>query len=355
MELSESGKSLVEEPENVWFNVLWRGELLEVLLLTWTADSCSERHHWIIAETRQIAEGFLSAVCDWGSEVSGEILVFDGGYWHKNEELFQAITSASFENLLLPADLKREIREDFARFFGSREVYERYRIPWKRGVLLIGPPGNGKTHTVKALINETRKPCLYVKSFKGWYGTDHDRIRQVFKHARKTAPCFVVLEDLDSLIDHNNRSFFLNEMDGFADNTGVVVVATTNHPDKLDPAILDRPSRFDRKYYFRLPSSAGRYAYLKRWRDSVEAELNFSDKALQQVVHRTADFSFAYLKELCLSAMMAWMAERTTTMDKILHRTAESLRKEIKDKSGSKRKQDAKKSKAAAAGREEWS
>ena len=355
MDLSESGRSLVEEPENAWFSVLWKGELLEVLILTWTVEGCRERHHWIIAETRRVAEGFLSAVCDWGSEVSGEILVFDGGRWHKNEELFQAITSASFENLILPADLKREIREDFARFFSSRELYERYRIPWKRGVLLIGPPGNGKTHTVKALINETKRPCLYVKSFNGWYGTDHDRIRQVFKQARKTTPCFVVLEDLDSLIDNRNRSFFLNELDGFAENTGVVVLATTNHPDKLDAAIMDRPSRFDRKYYFRLPSAAGRLAYLNRWRESVQTELSFSDKALQHAVDKTENFSFAYLKELCLSAMMAWMAERATPMDKILRRTVATLRDEMKEKSGSRGKNKDKQSRAAAAGGELWS
>jgi len=355
MELSETGTLLVEEPENAWFSVLWKGNLLEVLILTWTVEGCRERHQWIIAETRQVAEGFLSAVCDWGSEVSGEILVFDGGRWHKNEELFQAITSASFDNLILPADLKREIREDFARFFNSRELYERYGIPWKRGVLLIGPPGNGKTHTVKALINETKRPCLYVKSFLGWYGTDHDRIRQVFKQARKTTPCFVVLEDLDSLIDNRNRSFFLNELDGFAENTGVVVLATTNHPDKLDPAIMDRPSRFDRKYYFRLPSAAGRLAYLNRWRESVQAQLSCSDKVLQHVVDKTEDFSFAYLKELCLSAMMAWMAERATPMDKILRRTAATLRAEMKEKSGSKGNSKEKKSGAAAAGAELWS
>jgi hypothetical protein len=338
MELSECGKSFVERPENAWFNVLWRGNLLDVLLLTWHEEGCRERHHWIIAETRQIAEEFLAAVCDWGSEVRGEILVFEGGYWSKNQELFTAIASASFENLILPGNLEQEIRQDFARFFGARETYEQYGIPWKRGVLLIGPPGNGKTHTVKALVNEVKRPCLYVKSFKGWYGTDHDRIRRVFNQARKCAPCIVVLEDLDSLIDNYNRSFILNELDGFAENTGIVVLATTNHADRLDPAILDRPSRFDRKYYFELPSAAGRLAYFERWRETVQAELSFSDKTLQKIVARTKGFSFAYLKELCVSAMMAWMADRSTPMDKVLRQTASTLRAEMKSKSESKSK-----------------
>ncbi|HEU4391626.1 MAG TPA: ATP-binding protein, partial [Blastocatellia bacterium] len=147
MELSECGKSFVEQPENAWFNVFWRGNLLDVILLTWHEEGCRQRHHWIIADTRQIADEFLSAVCDWGSEVHGEILVFDRGYWSKNQELFQAIASARFENLILSGNLKEDIRGDFARFFNAREMYEQYGIPWKRGVLLIGPPGNGKTHT----------------------------------------------------------------------------------------------------------------------------------------------------------------------------------------------------------------
>ena len=339
MELSECGKSFVEQPENAWFNVLWRGNLLDVLLLTWHEEGCRQRHHWIIAETREIAESFLKAVCDWGSELSSEILVFDGGYWCKNQELFKAIRSAHFDSLILPANLKREIREDFARFFDSRGLYEQYRIPWKRGVLLIGPPGNGKTQAVKALINETKQSCLYVKSFNACYGTDHDRIRQVFIQARKTTPCIVVLEDLDSLIDNRNRSFFLNELDGFADNTGVVVLATTNHPERLDPAILDRPSRFDRKYYFTLPSVVGRRAYLERCRKTMHEKLSFSDKTLLKVVDTTEGFSFAYLKELCLSAMMAWMADVKTPMDKVLRHTAIALRAQMKSTSHPDRKE----------------
>jgi hypothetical protein len=162
LEWAPSGNEFVEEPENGWYNVLWQGHLFDVLFLTWHAEGFRRRHHWIVADDRAIAEAFLRAVCDWSNEVRDEILVFDGGDWYKDQQLFETIKSASFDNLILAADLKREIQEDFANFFASREMYERYRIPWKRGVLLIGPPGNGKTHTVKALINQSKQPCLYV-------------------------------------------------------------------------------------------------------------------------------------------------------------------------------------------------
>src|SRR6185436_14121772 len=204
--------------------------------------------------------------------------------------------------VILPDALKQQVRNDFEQFFRSRDVYGQYGIPWKRGALFIGPPGNGKSHTVKALINQLGQPCLYVKGFKTEYATEQENIGQVFARARMTTPCLMVLEDLDSMIDDNNRSFFLNELDGFESNTGLVVLATTNHPEKLDPAILDRPSRFDRKYHFNLPAAPERLAYVAAWNRRLEAELRLSEIAIGKVVQQTENFSFAYMKELFVSA-----------------------------------------------------
>ena len=258
--------------ENSWLNVLWRGQLLDVVLITWSEDCYRSRHHWIVAENRKLAEAFFAEVCEWSSEVRGEILVFQDGDWEKNKELYESIKTATFDNVILPDSLRQQVQNDFEQFFRSREVYEQYGIPWKRGALFIGPPGNGKTHTVKALINQLGRPCLYVKGFKSEYATEQENMGAVFARARMTAPCVLVLEDIDSMIDDENRSFFLNELDGFENNTGLVVLATTNHPDRLDPAILHRPSRFDRKYYFDLPAAAERLAYITAWnnRRSIE-------------------------------------------------------------------------------------
>jgi hypothetical protein len=322
--------ALSERVENGLFDVRWRGESLQVLLLTWSEGGCRGRHHWILANSKQVAETYFKEVCDWCSEVRGEVLVFDSGYWYKSEELYQEIQSATFDNLILQGDLKEQIQSDLKRFFASRGLYERHGIPWKRGILLIGPPGNGKTHTVKALANWLAKPCLYVKSFAHRYRTEQDCMRDVFDRARKTNPCLLVMEDLDSLLNARNRSFFLNELDGFASNTGVVVLATTNHPERLDTAILERPSRFDRKYHFELPGVAERLAYIRTWTRGWGSELQLKETGAEQVAGATEGFSFAYMKELFLSSMMRWIDEGAERgMDAIMLNQVTALREQM--------------------------
>ena len=139
-----------------------------------------------------------------------------------------------------------------------------------------------------------------------FHGSEHANISSVFEVARKTAPCLLILEDLDALIKAGNRSFLLNELDGFAANEGVCVVATTNFPERLDPSILDRPSRFDRNTNLicLAPVSGDGIYNVER---SANAELRLSENGLGSIVELTDGFSFAYLKELCLAAVMAWM------------------------------------------------
>ncbi|MGH9871812.1 MAG: AAA family ATPase [Pyrinomonadaceae bacterium] len=326
-------KDLTQRFENCWLNVLWHGQLFDVVLISWTESCYRSRHHWIVAENRKLAEDFFAAVCEWTSEVRGEILVFKDGEWEKNEDLYQSIKTATFASVVLPPSLKQQVREDFEQFFSSRELYKQYGIPWKRGALFIGPPGNGKTHTVKALVNQLGRPCLLVKGFKSEYATDQQNMGLVFKRARMAAPCLLVFEDLDAMINNENRAFFLNELDGFESNTGLVVLATTNHPDRLDPAILNRPSRFDRKYYFALPAPAQRSAYIAAWNQQLQPELRLSEKAAEALVEQTEDFSFAYLKELFVSATMQWLStngcRQGSSMDRISLEEAARLRAQI--------------------------
>lgn len=109
--------------------------------------------------------------------------------------------------------------------------------------------GNGKTISMKAIMKDADAKGhapLYVKSFRSYKGEEGAMV-DVFSHARRMAPCVVILEDLDSLINNNNRSFFLNQLDGLESNDGLLVIGTTNHLNNIDPALRNRPSRFDRK------------------------------------------------------------------------------------------------------------
>jgi hypothetical protein len=331
-----------QRPDNAWFEVRWQDQSLDVLMMSWPEGHCMSVHFWLMAASSEVARDFFAAVCAWGQEIRREVLVFEGGHWERSEELYAAIKSATFDNLILPAALKREVRQDFTQFFAARETYERYRVPWKRGLLFVGPPGNGKTHAIKALLNTVEYPCLYVKSLVTPWGTDHDCIREVFQQARRTTPCVLVLEDLDSIINSENRSFFLNELDGFALNSGILTLATTNHPERLDPAIVERPSRFDRKYHFDLPAPDERLAYIRLWQEELDPELRLSEAAVPQAVELTDGFSFAYMKELFLSSMLRWVSAPTRgSMDDVLAAQSGTLRKQMNSLAASEAAADA--------------
>jgi len=126
----------------------------------------------------------------------------------------------------------------------------------------------------------------------------------------------------------------LNELDGFHSNTGMVVLATTNHPEKLDSSILDRPSRFDRKYYFQLPAEAERQAYVDKWNRELQPEMRVTEKGATRLVCETQNFSFAYLKELLVASMVQWVSSGGfRSMDEVILGQTDLLRKQISDSS----------------------
>lgn len=186
----------------------------------------------------------------WTSQLHNEIFVFDDGRWTKSKELWKSVNGASWSDVILNPDMKKNLIEDVMGFFDNQALYKQFAVPWKRGVILHGVPGNGKTVSIKALMASLYKrddhpiPSLYVKSFDTNCQTEQYAIRSIFTKARSMAPCLLIFEDLDSLVHDDIRSYFLNEVDGLESNDGILMIGSTNHLDKLDPAIAKRPSRF---------------------------------------------------------------------------------------------------------------
>jgi transitional endoplasmic reticulum ATPase len=215
--------------------------------------------------------------------------------------------------VILDPDMKTGLIQDVQGFFDNQALYAQYAVPWKRGIILHGVPGNGKTVSIKALINSLysrpdQVSSLYVKSFETKCNTEQYSIRQIFQQARRCAPCLLIFEDLDSLVDDNIRSYFLNEVDGLESNDGILMIGSTNHLDRLDPAIAKRPSRFDRKYHFRLPGETERTLYAQYWRQKLlrrNEGLEFPEELCGVVAQLTEGFSFAYLKELFVMALLS--------------------------------------------------
>lgn len=212
------------------------------------------------------------------------------------------LPSVTWDDIVLPAELLADIRSTVMDFAGGRERYARLGIPWRRGLLLTGPPGNGKTKICKAVAATSGMPFVYLAADAE---RGEDTLERAFARARWAAPAVLCVEDLDSLFaGEASLSYFLNKLDGFEDNTGLLVLATTNHPEALDPALLRRPSRFDWVWKIPDPDLGMRLAFLRRLlADAVEAGM------CEQIAEATDGFSMAFLQELRTSAGLRALRE----------------------------------------------
>jgi ATP-dependent 26S proteasome regulatory subunit len=222
-----------------------------------------------------------------------------------------------WEDLFLAADVVARIQSEIVNFFtpAVAEMYRRLNVPYRRGVLMHGPPGNGKTSIIKAI--GASMPTVHAMILRPSQALGDGALESIFRRWRKHAPAILVIEDLDHLLkDYINLSHFLNQIDGIegAATNGLLLLATTNHPEKLDPAINNRPGRFDVVVEIPNPDDALRARFFAQHLPEVEPAV------ATELVRDTAGLSFAHLHELIRLAGLLAINEQAAA------RTPENLR-----------------------------
>ncbi|KAL8984540.1 MAG: hypothetical protein Q9205_001528 [Flavoplaca limonia] len=308
------------------FDYRWKEFDFMVYCAVFIEDGMRQKNTYILSKKADdvITDGrskrtdeLIAAAAQWSVDLHDEVWVFDQEYWAKDSELWKSVQGSTWDDVILDDTMKKSLIGDVEGFFDRKDDYKQFGVPWKRGIIFHGIPGNGKTISIKALVHYLSSrsdpvPTLYVKSLAGCHGP-HYAIREIFTKARQTAPCLLVFEDLDSLITDKVKSFFLNEVDGLENNDGIMMIGSTNYLDRLDPGIAKRPSRFDRKYHFALPAIAER----TRSKLADNKSIDFPPRLSAAIAERTEGFSFAYLKEAFITSLLVIVADQRGGIERL--------------------------------------
>ena len=243
----------------------------------------------------------------------------DGGrsmdFGRSKAKLSNGDNKVTFKNVA-GLDEEKEELEELIDFLKAPKKFQKMGARIPKGVLLVGPPGTGKTLLARAVAGEANVPFYFISGsdfVELFVGVGASRVRDMFKQAKQSAPCLIFIDEIDAVGrqrgaglggGHDEREQTLNqlltEMDGFGANEGIIIIAATNRPDVLDPALL-RPGRFDRQVTVNLPDAKGREEIL-----SVHAKgKTFAPNiTLSNLAKRTVGFSGADLENLLNEAAL---------------------------------------------------
>ncbi|MEM2103640.1 MAG: CDC48 family AAA ATPase [Candidatus Bathyarchaeia archaeon] len=230
-------------------------------------------------------------------------------------EVYIEVPTVHWEDIGGLEEVKQELKEAVEWPLKNPEIFKKMGIKPPKGILLYGPPGCGKTLLARAVATESEANFITIKGpevFSKWVGESEKAIREVFRKARMAAPAVIFFDEIDSLVPRRGLGFadsgvtervisqLLTEMDGIVTLEDVVVVAATNRPDIVDPAVL-RPGRFDRLIYVPEPDEKGRLQILKIYTKNMPLA---KDVNLEALAAMTRNYSGADIEAVCREAAM---------------------------------------------------
>lgn len=270
---------------------------------------------WVSLVVNVIPMIGLVVVCLWLFNKLGSGNKQSMDFGRSRAKLSEDENKKTFKDVAGLKEEKEEVSE-LIDFLKNPKKFQKLGARIPKGVLLVGPPGTGKTLLAKAIAGEAKVPFFYISGsdfVELFVGVGASRVRDMFRQAKQSAPCLIFIDEIDAVGrqrgtglggGHDEREQTLNqlltEMDGFGANEGIIIIAATNRPDVLDPALL-RPGRFDRQVMVSLPDVREREEIL-----NVHARNKIIDKSvsLKEISQRTSGYSGADLENLLNEAAL---------------------------------------------------
>lgn len=321
--LIEAERNLIEAEENVVASDLTNVEASDL-----TNIKVGKAHYEIVTQSERLAQDIRR-------------LALGLGLCCRIREITKVVKSLNFPRTLYRITLGGDIDQIPVRIPRKKSPKAlQHKGPRRTGIANVAPLGvgeyygfnisgdhlyltedhfvhhnSGKSMTGKIIAATMNIPFIYVLSVQNQRGDAKAGIQEVFEQARENSPCVILFEDLDSQIDDGCRTVFLNALDGFKANDGVLTIATTNYPDRIDLALTDRPSRFDRKWIFPNPDVEYRAIYLTSRLKRLTDTGTLTDEVVSAIVTAAAvteGYSYAHLQELVVTAGYPWIASGCT-------------------------------------------
>jgi len=255
----------------------------------------------------------------------------------KNETL-RAVSRVSYEDIGGLKDEMQKVREMIELPLRHPEIFEKLGIEAPKGVLLLGPPGTGKTLLAKAVANESNAHFISISGpeiMSKFYGESEARLRELFKEARERAPTIMFVDEIDSIapkreevtgeVERRVVSQLLSLMDGLEGRGKVVVIAATNRPNAIDPA-LRRPGRFDREIEIKVPDKNGRLEILQIHMRNMPLDSDVDQTKISAITHGFVGADLEYLcKEAAMKCLRRMLPELNLEEEKVSAETLDKL------------------------------